>query len=343
VSVQVLVNDHEVTRTQLYLRSRLGTNRARRSWIYQCKSGCRSSGEALHDKFYLFSRTGAARWVVMTGSINMKLNGHKNQYNDLWTHNDDRDLFDAFDALFERLKRDRLDHPLYWIQEVGPVQVIATPFPGVDRTDDPIMKVLRQVRCLGAGGGTGTNGRTLVRVVMHAWNGPRGTYLARRLRDLYGSGCDVRLLYGMAGAKVRAELARPTRRGRIPIRSTGYDTDADGELDLYTHQKNLVVSGHYGDDRAARVVVTGSSNWTFGGMHGDEVIVVINGRSGDLPAYRADFDWLWTRRSHSVGWSPTGGSDYVPAPTRRGLTRAELARLAPRTEPRLPGGRRYRD
>ncbi|HEU5036454.1 MAG TPA: hypothetical protein VFT70_05580 [Nocardioides sp.] len=60
---------------------------------------------------------------------------------------------------------------------------------------------------------------------------------------------------------------------------------------------------------------------------------------GDLPAYRADFAWLWKRRSHSVRWSPTSGSNYVPAPTGGGLTRAELAWLAPRTEPGLPGGR----
>ncbi len=337
VSVQVLVNDHEVTRAQLYLRKKLGTDRTRKSWIYQCKNGCRSPGESLHDKFYLFSHTGAARSVVMIGSINMKLNGHKNQYNDLWTINDDKDLFGAVHALFERLKRDRVDRPLYWVQDIGPIQIHATPLPGADREDDPIMKVLRKVACRGAGGNTGTNGRTLIRVVMHAWVGDRGVYLARRLRDLYGDGCDVRLLYGMAGAGVRRELARPTSRGRVPIRSTGYDTNDDGELDLYAHQKNLFISGHYDGDRSARTVVTGSSNWTPGGLRGDELIAVIEGSIGDLPAYRADFGWLWTKRSHSVRWSPTAGSDYVPPPTGGGLTRAELAWLAPRTEPRLPG------
>jgi phosphatidylserine/phosphatidylglycerophosphate/cardiolipin synthase-like enzyme len=336
VSVQVLVNDHEVTRAQRLLRTRLGVERSRRSWIYQCTDGCRSAGENLHDKFYLFSHTGAARWVVMTGSINMKLNGHKNQYNDLWTSNDHEELFEGFDALFERLKRDRIDRPTYWVQDIGPIQLQAMPFAGFDRTSDPIMELLRTVACRGADGATGSNGRTVVRVVMHSWGGVRGAYIARRLRDLYDEGCDVRLLYGFAGAMVRAELARPTSRGRIPIRSTGYDTNGDGELDLYTHQKNLTISGQHAGDRSARIVVTGSSNWTVGGMRGDEEIVVINGM-GVLPAYRADFDWLWNQRSHHVSWSPTGGDDYVPAPTGGGLTRSELAWLAPRVEPGLGG------
>jgi phosphatidylserine/phosphatidylglycerophosphate/cardiolipin synthase-like enzyme len=336
VSVQVLVNDHEVTRAQRLLRARLGTDRSRRSWIHQCRNGCRSSGEQLHDKFYLFSHTGGARWVVMVGSINMKLNGHKNQYNDLWTRNDDRPLYDGMDALFRRLARDRLDRPTYWVQDIGRIRVYATPLPNFGPTNDPIMDVLRPVVCRGA---KGPGGRTVIRVVMHSWGQDRGVYLARRLRNLYGAGCDVRLLYGLAGAKVRAELARPTRRGRIPIRSTGYDTNDDGELDLYTHQKNLFIAGHYGDRRAARIVVTGSSNWTGGGIRGDELVVVVVDGLGTLPAHQADFAWLWSKRSHSVGWSPTPGHDYVPAPTGGGLTRAELAWLAPRVEPRLPGPR----
>lgn len=338
VSVKVLVNDHEVTGAQRYLRKRIGSNRKKNSWIYQCTNGCRSSGENLHSKFYLFSHTGAARNVVMTGSVNMKMNGAKNQYNDLWTHNDNEKLYKVFNQYFMKLKNDKVDKPLYYGVTTGPYKLFFMPFPNHTPKRDPIMRTLRQVKCFGAQGNTGSNGRTVIRVVMHSWGEDRGTYIARRLRNLYGNGCDVKLLYGFSGAKVRRELSKPTARGKIPIRSTGYDTNEDLELDLYTHQKQMTISGHYGDDRSTNLVMTGSSNWTKDGTHGDEMIILINGQ-GALPAYRADFQWLWDNRSHSVAWSPTPGPDFVPAPTGGAgrLTGADIARKAPYFEPGLDG------
>ena len=338
VSVQVLVNDHEVTHAQRMLRRRLGTNRHHKNWIYQCKNGCRSSGENLHSKFFLFSHTGGARNVVMTGSVNMKLNGAKNQYNDLWTINDREKLFSLFDTYFRQLKRDQVAKPTYWSEAVGRMKLFVTPYPNYNARRDPIMRILRKVKCHGARGHTGNHGRTVIHVVMHSWGEDRGEYIARRLRNLYGNGCDVKLLYGFAGARMRRELARPTRRGLVPIRSTGYDTNSDGELDLYTHQKNLTISGHYEDDRSTNIVVTGSSNWTVDGMHGDEMIFKINGMRA-YPAYAADFRWLWNKRSHSVRWSPTTGANFEPVPTGGGdlLTRNRVARMSEFLEPGLQG------
>ena len=315
VSVQVLVNDHETTRGQRILRRAIGHNRHARNFIYQCKNGCRSSGENLHDKFYLFSHTGAAHSTVMTGSINMKLNGHKNQYNDLWTRNNNDGLYRSFKQLFSHMKKDRLDKPTYWVQNIGThFQLQATPFHNFNRDNDPIMSILRPVHCLGAQGSTGNNGHTVVRVIMHAWGEKRGAYIANKLRRLYSNGCDVKLLYGFSGLLVRQELRKSTSRGKVPIRSTGYDTNCDLELDLYTHQKNLFISGNYGKDHSTQLVVTGSSNWTEDGMRGDEEIFRINGMK-TFPGYARDFNWLWNYRSHSVPWSPTPGAAYQPAPT----------------------------
>lgn len=315
VSVQVLVNDHEITHAQRVLRRAIGHDRHKKNWIYQCKNGCRSSGENLHDKFYLFSHTGAARSVVMTGSINMKMNGHKNQYNDLWSHNDNDGLFKAFDNLFEHLKADKLDKPTYWVQNIGNhFQLQATPFHNYGPKNDPIMSILRPVHCSGAQGSTGNNGHTVVRVIMHAWGEERGAYIANKLRRLYANGCDVKLLYGFSGLQVRKELRKSTKRGKVPIRSTGYDTNCDTELDLYTHQKNLFISGNYAKNPKTQLVVTGSSNWTGDGMRGDEEIFKILGMK-TFPGYARDFNWLWDYRSHSVPWSPTSGKAYEPAPT----------------------------
>ena len=65
------------------LHRALGTKRKRKSFAYECHHGCRSTGENLHTKFYLFSHTGGAFKTVMTGSVNLTGNSAMNQYNDL--------------------------------------------------------------------------------------------------------------------------------------------------------------------------------------------------------------------------------------------------------------------
>lgn len=311
VQVQILLNNHQVTRAQRMLRKVLGRDRDRRNFVYECSNGCRSAGENLHSKFFLFSRTGKARNVVMTGSVNFTTNGSRNQYNDLWTKNDVPKLYAEFQRLFEEMKLDKPQRPGWWYTEVGKYfRIGATPFGHPDASNDPIMDYLKKVKCFGAR--NGNNGRTMVRVVMHAWNGERGQYLARKLRNLWADGCDVKLLFGFGGTLMREVLRRPTPRGRVPLRSTGYDTDFDGYLDLYTHQKELLINGHFGKDRSATVVVTGSSNWTREGLRGDEEIFSID-KPGAMRHYLQQFSWLWkdSNRSYVPRWAGGSGSGLV--------------------------------
>src|SRR4029078_660238 len=88
VHVQVLLNDHQVTPAQKMLHRALGTKRRRTRSASECHHGCRSTGENLHTKFYLFSHTGGAFKTVMTGSVNLTGNSAMNQYNDIWVIND---------------------------------------------------------------------------------------------------------------------------------------------------------------------------------------------------------------------------------------------------------------
>ena len=301
VDVQVLMNNHEVPGAQKKLRSVIGANRSKRSYIYQCTNGCRSSGENNHDKYFLFSHTGIAKNVVMTGSVNMKMNGAKNQFNDLWTRNNVPKIYQAFDALHEQMERDKVARPNYWVQNIGKnFQLQALPFHGNGPNHDPIDTILDPVRCKGATGGTGNQGRTRIRVNMHAWDGDRGTYLARRLRKLYALGCDVRLQYGYAGKRVRAELGVRTPRGYVPVRSSGMDTNLDGEIDLYSHMKLLVISGNYGNDTSKRVVVTGSSNYQDSGLRGDELLFRMYDQGKATKQYFAHFDWMWNNHTRAV-------------------------------------------
>jgi phosphatidylserine/phosphatidylglycerophosphate/cardiolipin synthase-like enzyme len=301
VHVQVLLNDHQVTPAQKMLHRALGTDRTRKSFAYECSHGCRSRGENLHTKFYLFSHTGGARDTVMTGSVNLTGNSAMNQFNDLYVHNGSKRLHAAFVALFQQMRKDKPAHPMYWVQHVGKTYTLAaTPYPRPGPHHDPIITILNNVHCKGATGPTGNKAhRTVIRVIMHAWNDYRGTYLAQKVRRLYAAGCDVKLMYGFAGADVRRTFATRTKRGFIPVHTTGFDTNEDGLIDKYTHQKELLISGHYGKNTHTRLVVTGSSNWNQDGARGDEEIFQIKNQSLAWHDYINDFVRMWTHRDFS--------------------------------------------
>lgn len=308
VHVQVIVNGHELPAAQRTLKKALGSKRGKRSFFYQCAASCRGQGDVQHSKFVLFSKTGAARDVVMLGSLNMKLNGALNQYNDLLTVTNRPRLYRTLDTVFDEMRRDRPARTSYVVRDAGPYRLFVLPFPRPPKSTrktrwtprrDPISRLLAPVRCRGA---HTDSGRTIIRVDMHAWDGDRGVMIAHRLRDLYAAGCDVRVLVGYAGERVRGIFANPTKRGRMPARSTGFDTDDDGEIDLYSHTKILTIDGHYDGERGRKVVVTGSSNFQDGGQYGDELILRVF--SSALHRQYADH-WgvMWRTRSHAFGES----------------------------------------
>jgi phosphatidylserine/phosphatidylglycerophosphate/cardiolipin synthase-like enzyme len=308
VHVQVLHNDHQYTKAMKMLKHDLGTDRTKRSWDYTCKTGCRSVQGVLHDKIYLFEHTGAARDVVAVGSHNFTRNAERHQFNDLLVQKDVPALYGTLLDLFHQLKRDRTAKPIYWHRVVNRrFQLWVLPHPRTTAANDPIMDVLRPVRCHGATGGTGINGRTKIRVSMHAWNGDRGVWIAHRLRMLFAQGCNVKVMWSLAGAGMKREISKDTPRGKVRRHANGYNTDCDPEqqVDMYSHQKYMTISGHYGDDRSTSLVLTGSSNWTHSGVSGDEVILSARGQRL-VRQWDRNFDHIWSKRSRPVGQS-TGG------------------------------------
>lgn len=291
VTVQVLVNDHEGSGAQNKLRRTLGKNPKKNNFIYQCYKSCRGTGNTLHSKFYLFTKAGSAEHVVMIGSINMKLNGHKNQYNDLTTFSSEK-VHDRLVALFNQMREDRDFKGAYFNEKVsGAVRLQATPYRGPWSTD-PINYHLKKVKCK-----TG-KGRTVIRANMHAWDGERGVRVAQKVRSLYAAGCDVKVQYGYGGALVREVFGNPTKRGYVPVRSSGMDTNGDGEIDLYSHLKYMTIKGNY-DGKNRRVVITGSSNYQRDGITGDEVIIRLY--KGKLyNQYVKHYNWMWSKRTRPV-------------------------------------------
>jgi phosphatidylserine/phosphatidylglycerophosphate/cardiolipin synthase-like enzyme len=311
VRVQVLHNDHQYTTAMKMLKHGLGTNRGKKSWDYTCKTGCRSVQGVLHDKIYLFEHTGGAHNVVMTGSANLTGNAALHQFNDLLVKNEVPKLYTMLLNLFWELKKDKTAKPLYQHKVLPDSQLWVMPHPKTTEANDPIMEILRPVECQGAQGGTGIAGRTKIRVSMHSWNGDRGTWIARRLRHLYAQGCDVKVLWALAGSGMKQVLGMSTPRGKVPRHADGYNTDCDElqEVDMYSHQKYMTISGHYGDDRSASYVFTGSSNWTPQGISGDEMILRVQGPNL-VKRWNTNFEFIWDHRSRVVG----GPGGFTPEP-----------------------------
>jgi phosphatidylserine/phosphatidylglycerophosphate/cardiolipin synthase-like enzyme len=310
VHIQVIVNDHELPRAQIRLKHALGTNRNKPSFWYQCVSSCRGQGDVQHTKFVLFSKTGAAKDVAMFGSLNMKKNGAVNQWNDMTTIDGNTALYNELDQVFQQMKLDRFMHPMYIQEPAGKnIELYVLPFPrdgkatpATKYTDarDPIIQILKNVRCTGAGT---PSGRTIIRVDMHAWADERGQMLARRFEQLWQQGCDVKVMIGFAGHGVLSILRGVAPgRGSMPRASTGFDTNKDGIIDLYSHQKVLLIDGHYGSATHKKVVVSGSSNYQNGGVYGDELVVRMFSNSL-FNQYYANWNYIWN--GHTEGFART--------------------------------------
>lgn len=309
VKVRVIVNNHEWPGAQRKLRKRLGKKRVRANWIIHCRASCRGQGDVQHSKFVLFSHTGAATNVVMLGSLNMKWNGIHNQFNDLLTLNNQPGLYNALYRVFMQMRLDRLAKPSFLREDIGrDMRLYVLPFTRKPRATaatrwtkyrDPISQILRDVKCTDA---AIPGGRTRIRVSMHAWDKERGAMIARQFRNLYAAGCDVKIEVGFAGRNIRRIFGTRTARGYVPIRSSGFDTNDDGEIDKYSHMKLLLIHGNYAGVRNRKVVVTGSANYQNGGQYGDELIFrLYNG-----PVYEQYYrHWkrLYAKYTHRFGVS----------------------------------------
>jgi phosphatidylserine/phosphatidylglycerophosphate/cardiolipin synthase-like enzyme len=278
----------------------LGHRIKRKSWIRQCNSGCRSGGEFLHSKMYLFSKTGRAKNVTMTGSVNLTTNALIHQWNDLYVVNGHEKTYDKFLKTFNEMKRDKKIKRPYEVYNINRrYQLQVMPFMNANKRTDPMMRILNKVKCKGATGGAGIGGRTMIRVDMHRWADRRGGYLADKIVNLWAAGCNVRVMHGSADDTVRSRITRQTHRGRVPIRSNGFDDSGDGMIDRYTHHKYLIISGHYGKSTSERRIYTGSSNWSGRGLTGDEVVFRVRGPRA-VAEYKSNFDYIWNNGSRPI-------------------------------------------
>ncbi|HEX4472859.1 MAG TPA: phospholipase D-like domain-containing protein [Nocardioides sp.] len=322
VHVQVLLNDHEVTGAERILFHGLGQDRHKKSFAYECVESCRGHAHNLHTKFYLFSKSGGASRVIMLGSDNLTLNAVKWQWNDLYTRYGAKNQYHSYVQLFDSMRHDYSKNQPYYVfcghaatrhhkarkcDEAKDFMVTRVYPKHTHADNDDIMEALNAVTCV-YGTKAGVQ-HTRVWVVMHTWRGTRGNYLAAKVRSLWAAGCDVKVDYGLIGFHTKQIIGAKTARGRIPLRSLGFDYNDDGVVDRYTHQKNFTILGDWHGNKNAAVAFTGSSNFSTLGTAQDEIVVSLRSRK-IVHTYNVHFMLQWNSKRYSRNAYTTTYSDY---------------------------------
>jgi phosphatidylserine/phosphatidylglycerophosphate/cardiolipin synthase-like enzyme len=302
VSVQVLMNSHLTAVTSpsygrilAALGQRGGSFRTKRSFARRCTNGCLGTS-VLHSKLYLFSRSGAARDIVITGSSNMTTNAVRVQWNDLFTVTDNPAMYDQYLHHFNQMTPDVSGRGPFVLPAVGRYQTTFYPFRGVTRRTDPTLRDLRTIRCVGAKGTAGIRGRTVLYVAMHAWFEDRGEALARQVRAMVRHGCYVRVLYSFMSRSTYAALTQHRSR-RLVVRRVLFPGPYGERAGKYSHMKLFAASGNVAGNPRAHVVWTGSTNWTGDGYYNSDDLTL---RIASTRYYRAYVRrWFQIKRHRS--------------------------------------------
>ena len=266
VRVHVILAGNDKARgyaTSRWLMRVLNRPGAPGSWGIWSVGAARGSGGIMHQKSYLFSRVGDARWVVLNGSYNSADSSDVGAYALMWQADGDRGLYDAFREIGRRQAEQRsARRPLRTVAGAG---WSAYFLPTADRPGaDPVMKRLAS---LPAGEGT------RVRIQMYSMWGARAEWIARRLATLARAGARITLV---AGPTVEAPVVDILRSAGVTVRPGCF---ADG---TYTHAKEM--SATWVDDGVRRFRTwVGSDNWTSRGTASDEAVLAVDGAAG----YRA--------------------------------------------------------
>lgn len=323
VAVQIVVNDNIITPQIRNMRRYLGTKirpkfddachprnpkkqkRAYKnpSFLVVCSWSCRYKNGIgnQHIKAYLFSRTGAAKHVVMFGSNNMATYAAYIHWNDLYTVVDNKQMYLDWSEIFRQLSKDkRVKQPFESFIE-GPYVTEFAPKDGARRKKDPVAQRLANIDCK-APPGYGTKGHTEIRVTMYAWVHSRGIYLAQQMAKLARKGCRVKTILSSPGAYVVGTL----RAAGVQMRSADLNLDHDDETgfdetpwEKFTHEKWMSVDGVYAG-QPVKWVWTGSENWANKSYFNDEVTVQIP-YARTWRKYNKHFNYVWSKHTRPVG------------------------------------------
>lgn len=229
-----------------------------RSWARVCQGTCRGNDGSAHTKMFMFSQAGKARRVVMHGSANFTIASTTNQWNDIYAHVGNRNVWRFASRIFREAAADERAKRPYAVGSFDGFRLIMFPNTGKS-SPDPVMGVLKRVRCRGA---TNTaSGRTQILIAPDVMRGNRGMRLGQKVRSLWQDGCNVRIGYTVMGIDVGRMLRDQSGRGPVPMKHLVQDFDNDGFFDNYFHLKSMTIVGNYAGDNSGHALVNGSANW----------------------------------------------------------------------------------
>lgn len=260
----------------------------------QCRGACRGSGGTPHSKYFLFNDVGSTHQqdVVMQSSMNLTLFAYKGQWNSavVWK---DNGIYNHFMTIFAQSAANKsLGSGAYVRTAVSGVVDIF--YPGGNQSRDPVLYALNRVHCTGATSG-GVGGRTRIRVVNYAIYDNRGLAIAKKLRSLWNSGCNVRIIYSLSTRPVLHILRNKSGRGPIPMKQSVIKNKA-GEIVKYNHSKYMAISGNYAGNTGNWTVLAGSANWSDFAYHCDEQMQQWFSFAKSA-AYFRNFDKTWNQGS----------------------------------------------
>lgn len=318
VSVQIMAakTANNKSKTWKQLKRALGTSpykpghpetADRWSFARECRGACRGRGGTPHAKYFLFDLVGPhqSRTITVQGSMNLTTFAANGQWN-AQTVSWDPVVHSQFLQVFNEAKLNRAQPHPYRVYAAPTQESVFFPMGGANAGTDPMMRALAPVVCTGG---------TVVRVNQYAIYGARGTWLAKRLRQLWDQGCNVAIIYSVSSRPVKSILLNKAGRGRIPMRQSA-TKNRKGELITYNHSKWLAVRGNYGGVPGSQHVWVGSSNWSDLPFASDEQYVHLAG-AGNVNPYWTNFSQTWSQRTSApatTGRIYIGGRSLPPEP-----------------------------
>jgi hypothetical protein len=296
------------------LKKGLGTDTRKASWLVTCPYEIHGSGTRKtltthacigdphrsainHSKFAVFSKTGGRTNVTYVTSGNLTLGSGPYAWNNAVTLNGDVTTYRAYAGfhsdLAHKLKVPSNDYFSYRKPKAGSLgrayffpEAGKDPAGDVDPRTDVVAAFLNKIACTG-NHTTGTPGthHTIVRAAVAWWSRPD---IARRLRALDNAGCDVEVAMTRDAydAKVLSIMTTATgaKHGGVVVH---YFPDVSHD---YVHSKYLLVEGKYNGKADAKVVWTGSHNFSWTALRTfDETILQLFGGGRLYAPFAANF------------------------------------------------------
>jgi hypothetical protein len=201
VNVQVVVAESVRNKQWFRIRDALSKNPKDRSFAVRCHNACRTDRYVMHAKIFLFSQAGKRKHVSMFGSTNLTKAAGNRQWNDQTT-TANKGLYDFFVQTFKEYAADRTVSTGNDIYDNGRYRVVLFPVPETN----PVAEALSKVKCHPPKGSGAGNRRTVVRIAIAGWFDEFGLNIARQVRRLWDTGCDLRIVTTLAGRKINRVL-----------------------------------------------------------------------------------------------------------------------------------------